>query len=197
MPQYLALLTIRLPRGVKQMGDSFIQDFSGYKICFNGGGADAESAAWLSDQLGIAIGSDREAEIEEDGSHTHVEDLWDWLEPYAASHPDAAFTLEGFITNHGFDEDFRIEISDGVLVAYRSGWYEGFAKDSYEDYEDFCDTYQDDDGNPICTEEEFDALGEDVFVFEPASSDKPIVLGEVPLDGPATSRDGLNRIGII
>ena len=179
------------------MCSSFIQDFSCYSIHFDGDDdAKRESASWLSDELGVPVGANADAEIEEDGKHTHVEDFWDWLEPYAAGHRGASFTLEGYITNHGFDEDFRIVVSDGALSAYRSGWYEGLAKDRYEDFEDFCECYQDDDGNPICTEEEFEALGEDIFIFELTSSDKPIVLGEVPLDGPATSRDGLKQIGI-
>lgn len=176
-----------------------VGDFGRYTIRFGGDGKDnLEAASWISEELDLSVDAREDTRVEQDANHTHVEDLWDWLEPFVAAHPGATFTLEGYIENHGYDEDFRIEAAGGALSAYRSGWYIDEAKDNYASYEEFCEACQDDDGNPICSQEEFDALGDDLFFFETSESGqfKTIVLDEVPLDGPATSREDLMRRGM-
>ena len=176
-----------------------VQDYSCYAIHFEGDcEANLDAARWFSKEVGCPVAAKEDTRIEEDANHTHVEDLWDWIEPYAKAHPEALFTLEGFIENHGYDEDFRIKVSKGVMSAYRSGWYIDEAKDNYESYEEFCDEWQNDDGDPICSQEEFDALGDDLFFFETFESGeaKTIVLDYVPLDGPATCRDDLMKRGM-
>ena len=176
-----------------------VQDYGCYTIHFEGDGeANLNAANWISGELGLLVDAKGDTEVKEDAAHTHVEDLWDWLEPYVAAHPGAAFTLEGYIENHGYDEDFKVEAAGGSLSAYRSGWYYDDAKCTYESYEEFCEEWQDDDGNPLCSQDEYDALGDDLFLFETFESgdSKTIVLDEVPLDGPVTSRDDLMKCGM-
>lgn len=176
-----------------------VQDYGCYTIRFEGEGkANLDAACWISKELGLPVDAKGDARIEEDASHTHVEDLWDWLEPYVAVHPETTFSLEGYIENHGYNEDFRIEAAGGALSAYRSGWYYDDGKCNYGSYEEFCEQWQDDDGNPICSQEEYDALGDDLFVFEPLVSGEftKVVLDEIPLDGPATCRDDLMKLGM-
>lgn len=180
-------------------GIGIVRDYSCYTIRFMGNEkANLDAASWFSKELGCPVTAKENAKVEEDFSHTHVEDLWDWLEPYAAVHPEASFSLEGYIENHGYDEDFRIEAVRGALRAYRSGWYIDESKDNYESYDEFCEMCQDDDGNPLCSQEEFDALGDDLFFFETCESGcfKTIVLDKVPLDGPAVTRDELLKLGM-
>ena len=172
--------------------------FSNYTIHFEGAGTEnREAAKWLSSELDAAVETGAETAIEEDTTHNHVEDLWDWLEPFSSSHPEAAFSIEGYIdgsSGSGEFEDFKLEVAAGLLTGYRSGWYEETSKDSYEDYADFCEYYENSDGTPICTEEEFDAFeGEFIRLV---GVDHIRMFDEVPLDGPITDRNDLPWRGL-
>ena len=140
------------------------------------------------------IDAGSETVVEEDVTHNHVEDLWDWLEPYASRHPEAVFTIDGYIDgseSSGELEGFRFEVDKGSITAYRSGWYEETARDSYEDYADFCKYYENNDGTPVCTEEEFNAFeGEFIRLV---SGDKIKLFDVVPLSGPITNRKDLSK----
>lgn len=172
--------------------------FGNYAILLKGEDeANQAAAEWFSNELGLNVETDSETAVEEDTVHNHVEDLWDWLEPFVASHPEVAFTIDGYIDGSeasGEFEDFRLEASRGDLEAYRSGWYEETAKDTYEGYADFCDYYSNADGSPICSEEEFDAFdGEFIRI---AGSERKALFDEVPLAGPIVNRLELSVHGI-
>lgn len=172
--------------------------FSSYRIQFNEGNeANRDCADWLSVELEEDVSVDMETEIAEDSVHICVEDIWDWLEPLALSRPKASITLSGFIDGSGASgefEDFRFEIVDGSITAYRSGWYEETAKDTYEDYADFCEYYENADGTPVCTEEVFNAFeGEFIRLV---GTETVRMFDEVPLDGPITNREDLPNRGI-
>lgn len=175
----------------------FINDgFSCYTVRFEGeDDFNRECFSWLSEELCIDAAFHTIVKVEKDGKHTHVEDLWDWLEPYVTKRPNISFVIEGYISNHSYYEDFRFEVAEGALAAYRSGWYDSIGKANYEDFEEFCDDYQDDDGNPICSKEEFDAIDDEICIFE-VEDGGFLVVGEPPLDGPATSREMLMQIGL-
>lgn len=171
--------------------------FSNYTIRFNGiAEANQKAAEWLSNEISTTVETGSDTTVEEDSLHNHVEDLWDWLEPFVSNHPDATFEIEGCIdssSGSGEFEDFKLEASGGSLTAYRSGWYEETSRDSYKDYAEFCEYYENSDGTPVCTEEEFDAFeGEFIRLV---SSDKIKMFDVMPLDGPITSRDDLPHRG--
>jgi len=172
--------------------------FSSYRIHFiEENEANQECADWLSAELKEDVSVGEGTEIAEDSTHMCVEDVWDWLEPFVASRPEASFELVGFIDASqasGEFEDFRFEIDGGSITAYRSGWYEETAKDTYEDYADFCEYYENADGTPICTEEEFNAFeGEFIRLV---GMETVRMLDEVPLDGPITDRGDLSNRGL-
>lgn len=135
--------------------------------------------------------------IERDEKHNHVEDLWDWLEPFAKKNTEAAFVIEGYIdgtSGSGELEDFRIEIAEGRITAYRSGWYTETSKDTYEDYDDFCEYFENADGSSVCTKEEYDTF--DGEFIRMVGGEKISIFKEVPLDGPIVNREELTERGM-
>lgn len=167
-------------------------------IRFNGDGeANREAAAWLSEEIGVAVPVDGVTEVGVGSDEPAVENFWYWLEPYAASHPGASFVIEGNVVSYDFDECFRVEVMGGGLVEYRSGWYIYTAKSVYDSYEDFCERNEGYDDNPPCTRDEYDAMGEDIYVFlvDGPEGTGCKALGKAPLRGPATTAEELVALG--
>jgi len=162
---------------------------SDYRIRFNGDSeANRKLANWFSDELDQNVAVGPETHVEEDATHNFVEDLWEWLEPEIENHPKASLVVEGVIDSSstgGEYEDFRFEIHDGRIAAYRSGWYLEYCKEDFFDFEDFCECCGGEE-SPICTKEEFDAFESDYFYVLEDGDGR--IYEEIPLRGPITSK---------
>ena len=71
--------------------------------------------------------------------------------------------------------DFALTCNGGKVVAQLSDWYVETCMEDYEDYEDFCDGFCE------CTEEEFNALKENEFVYLLETDHGEVLSAEVPL----------------
>ena len=111
-------------------------------------------------------------EVEEDSEAIAIEDLCEKAKKLAACLKDTPFAMEGMIdatSGAGEEMVFKIEVADGKLICKATGWYVFTSKDSYDDYEDFCDQCGDD----VMSEEEFDEFEDDMYILN--SGDGPVV----------------------
>lgn len=77
--------------------------------------------------------------------------------------------------------DFSISYTDGEITIASSCWYIMMFMDDFEEYEEFCEEYCDDDGEPLYSEEKFEKFKEHMDWFLLESGDGAIV-DTVPLD---------------
>jgi hypothetical protein len=71
--------------------------------------------------------------------------------------------------------DFYIELKDGLLNEQFSDWYVETDMAGFDGYEDFCDSFFD------CTEEEYEKIKDQEFVYIIETEDGEILASEVPL----------------
>ena len=126
-----------------------------------------------------------EIEVEEEYSLVWLENITnDLAVNMAKTAPELKFTIEGVVdTSESAGEymDFSIAYSDGEIIEKSSCWYVMLYMDDYEDYEEFCEEYCDDDEEPLYSEEEFEKFQEEMDWFILESGDGAIV-DTVPLD---------------
>lgn len=102
----------------------------------------------------------------------------------AKSAPALKFTIEGVVDSSesaGEYMDFAISYKDGEITEKSSCWYIMMSMDDFEEYEEFCEEYCDDDGEPLYSEEEFNEFQELMECFVLDSGDGAIV-DTVPLE---------------
>ena len=101
-------------------------------------------------------------DIDEDASSVELSELTKSIAvKLAEALPELGFSMKGVIDTSeeaGEYMDFLIEYRDGVLTEKSSDWYVILHADDYEDYDDFCEAYCDDDGEPRFSEEAYEAF---------------------------------------
>ena len=147
---------------------------SNYTIKFKGEPDDIKKAlSIIKEKLDIDVsGTTDTVEIIEEYTLVWVENITEDLAlTIAKTSPELTFTVKGVVDaseSAGEYMDFSISYIDGKLTEETSCWY--IIIEMYPDikYEDFCDDYCDQEGNPLCSEEEYEELkdNEEVFVLE-------------------------------
>ena len=126
-----------------------------------------------------------EIEVEEEYSLVWLENITnDLAVNIAKTAPKLKFTIDGVVdTSESAGEymDFAISYNDGEITEKSSCWYVMMFMDDFEEYEEFCEEYCDDDGEPLYSEEEFEKFKEHMDWFVLESGDGAIV-DTVPLD---------------
>ena len=126
-----------------------------------------------------------EIEVEEEYSLVWLENITNDLAVNMAKiAPELKFTIEGVVdTSESAGEymDFAISYIDGEITEKSSCWYVMMFMDDFEEYEEFCEEYCDDDGEPLYSEEEFEKFKEHMDWFVLESGDGAIV-DAVPLE---------------
>ncbi|WP_407383919.1 hypothetical protein [Ruminococcus sp.] len=135
--------------------------YSMYTIKFNGEPDDIKKVLPIIDEkLGYNITEVTDVIKIEDESLVWVEKITEELaQVMAETAPNLTFTIDGCVdTSESAGEymDFSISYRDGKITAASSCWYIYFYGDDYEDYEEFCEEFLDDEDNPRFTEEEFE-----------------------------------------
>lgn len=88
------------------------------------------------------------------------------------------FTLEGTIDSSsvsGEYMDFQLEADGSRISVQASDWYCETEMDSYEDYEDFCDSFFE------CSEEEYENFKECEFVYILETDEGAVLSAEIPM----------------
>mgnify|MGYP003301841204 CR=1 FL=1 len=161
--------------------------YSTYTIKFQGKDDDIKKVLpVIEEQLEYEVeGVPTEIQIEEEYNLVWLEDITsDLAVKMAKTAPDLAFTIEGVVdTSESAGEymDFSISYCNGKLTEASSCWYVMLYMDDYDEYEDFCEEYCDDEGNPLYSEEKYEELKEEYDLFVLDSGDGDIVTN-VPLD---------------
>ena len=125
-----------------------------------------------------------EIEVRELYDHSDdVEDLEKLAISIAENLPGSEFTIDGCIDtseDNGEYQDFLIAYSQNKLTTRHSCWYIQMYAEDFEDYDDFADEYQDEDGEPRFTEEQYEAFKEGTYYI--LDSGEGDCVPEVPLD---------------
>ena len=124
--------------------------------------------------------------VEVDELYGHIDDI-DEVEGLAASIaedlPDSEFTMKGCIDTSelaGEYMDFVIEYKNNKLISKSSCWYVQMFAEDFDEYEDFAESYADENGEPRFTEEQFEMFKEgEYFLLDSGDGD---CVAEVPLD---------------
>lgn len=161
--------------------------YSMYTIKFDGEPDDIKKVLpIIGEKLGYEIAEVTDSIKVEDETLVWVENITEELAKLMAeAAPSLVFTIDGCVdTSESAGEymDFSISYRDGKITVASSCWYIYFYGDDYEDYEEFCEEFLDDEDNPHYTEEEFDEFcdsDEELFVLDSGSGD---IVSAVPLD---------------
>jgi len=161
--------------------------YSMYTIRFYGELDDIKKVLPVIDEkLGYEIAEVTDSIKVEDETLVWVENITEELaKVMAKTAPSLKFTIDGCVdTSESAGEymNFSISYCDGKITAASSCWYIYFYSDDYEDYEEFCEEFLDDEDNPRYTEEEFEAFrssDDELFVLDSGNGD---IVSAVPLD---------------
>ena len=161
--------------------------YSMYTIKFDGEPDDIKKVLpIIGEKLGYESAEVTDSIKVEDETLVWVENITEELAKLMAeAAPSLVFTIDGCVdTSESAGEymDFSISYCDGKITVASSCWYIYFYGDDYEDYEEFCEEFLDDEDNPHYTEEEFDEFcdsDEELFVLDSGSGD---IVSAVPLD---------------
>ena len=161
--------------------------YSNYTIKFYGEADDIKKVLPIIDEkLGYEITEVTNSIKVEDETLVWVENITEELaQVMAKAAPSLTFTIDGCVdTSESAGEymNFSISYCDGKITVASSCWYIYFYGDDYEDYEEFCEEFLDDEDNPRYTEEEFDEFcdsDEELFVLDSGNGD---IVSAVPLD---------------
>lgn len=162
--------------------------YSSYTIIFNGEPDDIKKVLPIIDEkLGYDIAEVADSiEVEDETKLVWIENITEELaKVMAKAAPDLTFTIDGYVNaseNAGEYMDFSISYCDRKITVASSCWYIILHGDDYEDYEEFCEEFLDDEDNPRYTEEEFEEFcdsDEDLFALDSGSGD---IVSAVPLD---------------
>lgn len=92
-----------------------------------------------------------------------------YVEPYDIAHflapkmakvcPDTTFVIEGS-SELDWYMDFQIVYDDKKITYKSSDWYDSLNMNCCSDYEEFCEYYCTDDGNPIFSQEEYQSFSQ-------------------------------------
>ena len=161
--------------------------YSMYTIKFDGEPDDIKKVLpIIGEKLGYEIAEVTDSIKVEDETLVWVENITEELAKLMAeAAPSLVFTIDGCVdTSESAGEymDFSISYCDGKITVASSCWYIYFYGDDYEDYEEFCEEFLDDEDNPRFTEEEFEKFrdsDEEMFVLDSGNGD---IVSAVPLD---------------
>ena len=161
--------------------------YSNYTIKFYGEADDIKKVLPIIDEkLGYEITEVTNSIKVEDETLVWVENITEELaQVMAKAAPSLTFTIDGCVdTSESAGEymNFSISYCDGKITVASSCWYIYFYGYDYEDYEEFCEEFLDDEDNPRYTEEEFDEFcdsDEDLFVLDSGNGD---IVSAVPLN---------------
>ena len=124
-------------------------------------------------------------EVKEEHSLVWLENITNDLAlNIAKASPELKFTIEGVVdTSESAGEymNFVISYDDGEITEKSSCWYVMMFMDNFDEYEEFCEAYYDDDGEPLYSEEEFEKFKENMYWFILESGDGAIV-DSIPLE---------------
>lgn len=105
--------------------------------------------------------------------------------PMIEAAPDLNFTIDGCTDTSesaGEYQDFRIEYINTKLNVLSSFWYIPMFAENYFEYEDFCEEYCDDDGEPLYTEAQYEKfLKEEWSLVEVNLFDFDLPMSQIPL----------------
>ena len=161
--------------------------YSTYKISFYGENEDIKKVLPIIEQkLGYkAVGIPDEIDVEEEHNLVWVERITEDLAlTMAKSAPALTFTIDGTVdTSESAGEymNFSISYTEGKITESTSCWFVELYMTDFEGYEEFCDEFCNEDGNPLYSEEEFEQFcNEDVLCI--LDSGNGAVVTEVPVD---------------
>ena len=140
-------------------------NFAKFTIYFDGSEDKISRALEIAEEVleyeGLAeeLDEDHSVFVEEDTVLTYVEDIESKLAlPMSEQVEGLNFTISGVVdTSESAGEymNFIIQNQNGMLTVQSSCWYIIFYADNFECYEDFCEEYQNADGEPRYTEDQF------------------------------------------
>lgn len=126
----------------------------------------------------VTIGESSEFFVDNTYDCVFEEDIEKLVVAMSTKEPDVSFVVNGTIdTSESAGElrDFIVTYKDKNLIVEYSDWYIETWMESYDDYEDFCDSFFE------CSEEEYLKLKEYEFVYLLEASDGDKLSDAVPM----------------
>lgn len=121
--------------------------------------------------------------VEDDHFFCGLEDVQALAVELAKVAGAATFKMKGFIdasASAGEYMDFEITFDGKKFISKSSVWYTELSGEDFDNYEEFCEEYCDDDDEPLYTEEQYEAMCEEPwFVLE--TEDGDVAVEKVPL----------------